>query len=74
MLCPEGAQIQSEIDNKEAEETCAKKTKKILAEGSSGSIELNSFKNPKTWKKSISNFFRNQLRSTKSNDVSYYAI
>ncbi|XP_038213246.1 uncharacterized protein LOC119833332 [Zerene cesonia] len=66
MLCPEGA-IQNEIISKEEEEKVCKKSKKIVAEGT-GSLELNSFKNPRNWKKSITNFFRNQLRSTKSND------
>lgn len=71
MLCPEAYLVQNETVPKEDEETCRKKSKKIPGEGT-GSLELNSYKNPKTWKKSISNFFRNQLRPTKSNDVSYY--
>lgn len=33
------------------------------------SSERNTFKNLKTWKKSISNLFRHQLSSSKSNDV-----
>lgn len=70
MLCPEGSQLDNENVPKEDEQTCKKKSKKIPSEGTS-TLELNSFKNPKTWKKSISNFFRNQLRSTKSNDVRY---
>lgn len=70
MLCPEAYLVPNETVPKEDEETCRKKSKKIPAEGT-GSLELNSYKNPKTWKKSISNFFRNQLRPTKSNDVSY---
>lgn len=68
MLCPEGAHVPNESVAKE-EETDRKKNKKIPGEGT-GSVELHSFKNPKTWKKSITNFFRHQLRSTKSNDVS----
>lgn len=71
MLCPEAYLVQNETIPKEDDETCMKKSKKIPAEGS-GSLELNSYKNPKTWKKSISNFFRNQLRPTKSNDVSTF--
>ncbi|PZC79854.1 uncharacterized protein LOC110374413 [Helicoverpa armigera] len=67
MLCPEAYLVQNETVPKEEEETCRKKCKKIPGEGT-GSLELNSYKNPKTWKKSISNFFRNQLRPTKSND------
>ncbi|CAH0628629.1 unnamed protein product [Chrysodeixis includens] len=67
MLCPEAYLVPNETVPKEDEETCRKKSKKIPAEGT-GSLELNSYKNPKTWKKSISNFFRNQLRPTKSND------
>ncbi|KAL0839913.1 hypothetical protein ABMA28_016530 [Loxostege sticticalis] len=66
MLCPEGAHVPNESVAKE-EETDRKKNKKIPGEGT-GSVELHSFKNPKTWKKSITNFFRHQLRSTKSND------
>lgn len=64
----EGAQFQNELVDKVDENIC-KSSKKIPGEGSS--LEINSFKNPKTWKKSLTNFFRNQLRSTKSNDVSY---
>ncbi|KAF9416267.1 hypothetical protein HW555_006341 [Spodoptera exigua] len=67
MLCPEAYLVQNETVPKEDDETCMKKSKKIPAEGT-GSLELNSYKHPKTWKKSISNFFRNQLRPTKSND------
>lgn len=66
MLCPEGAQVQ--IDNGAKDENNFGKKNKAPIEGT-GSTELNSYKNPKTWKKSITNFFRNQLRSTKSNDV-----
>lgn len=71
MLCPEGTVVENETINKEEEETIWQKkhNRKVPAEGTS-SVELHSFKNPKTWKKSITNFFRNQLRSTKSNDVS----
>nr|XP_053600203.1 uncharacterized protein LOC128669410 [Plodia interpunctella] len=65
MLCPEGEAASKE--NVSKGDTCPKKNRKIPAEGT-GSLELNSFKNPKTWKKSITNFFRHQLRSTKSND------
>lgn len=69
MLCPEGAQFQNEnVTDKEDDDVC-ERNKKIPSEGP-GSLERNSFKNPKTWKKSITNFFRNQLRSTRSNDVS----
>lgn len=70
MLCPEACVVQNETIPKEEDETCTKKSKKVPAEGTEEGLELNSYKNPKTWKKSISNFFRNQLRSTKSNDVS----
>ncbi|CAH4036145.1 unnamed protein product [Pieris brassicae] len=66
MLCPEGSQLQNEIHSKE-EEKIYNKNNNIPGEGTS-SMELRSYKNPKTWKKSITNFFRNQLRSTKSND------
>ncbi|CAK1544756.1 unnamed protein product [Leptosia nina] len=66
MLCPEGYSLQNEIGLKEEEDTAQKNTN-IPGEGTS-SLELQSYKNPKTWKKSITNFFRNQLRSTKSND------
>lgn len=68
MLCPEGEPVPKNETIDKEEETCRKKNKKVIAEGS-GSLELSSFKNPKTWKKSITNFFRHQLRSTKSNDV-----
>lgn len=73
MLCPEAYQVQNEPMPKEDEETCTKKSKKVPADGSGG-LELNTFGNPKNWKKSISNFFNKQLRSTKSIDVSvsYY--
>ncbi|KAM3967979.1 uncharacterized protein ACR2FA_004277 [Aphomia sociella] len=66
MLCPEG-ELSSKENVSKNEEICCKKNRKIHAEGT-GSLELNSYKNPKTWKKSITNFFRNPLRSTKSND------
>ncbi|XP_026765391.2 uncharacterized protein LOC113523596 [Galleria mellonella] len=66
MLCPDGELPVKENVTKD-EEICRKKNRKHHVEGA-GSLELNSYKNPKTWKKSISNFFRNQLRSTKSND------
>ncbi|XP_045763094.1 uncharacterized protein LOC123865911 [Maniola jurtina] len=70
MLCPEGEQLQNEISTKEEKDTCCKKNKKEPIEGSANnnSLDIHSYKNPKTWKKSITNFFRNQLRSTKSND------
>ncbi|RVE52271.1 hypothetical protein evm_003061 [Chilo suppressalis] len=65
MLCPEGAIISN---NKMAkQEVQQKKTNKIPGEGTDN-LELPSFRKPKTWKKSITNFFRQQLRSTKSND------
>lgn len=67
MLCPEG-EIASNESVTKGEDTSRKKNRKNPAEGV-GSLELSSFKNPKTWKKSITNFFRYQLRSTKSNDV-----
>ncbi|OWR44856.1 uncharacterized protein LOC116766440 [Danaus plexippus] len=66
MLCPEGAQYTNETVVKEEDES-SKKNIKMSVEGTS-SLELNSYKHPKSWKKSITNFFRNQLRSTKSND------
>lgn len=75
MLCPdstEGQVVQEQQPSeeiKEQEKVKNKKIKKVPAEGS-GTLELNSYKNPKTWKKSITNFFRNQTRSTRSNDVS----
>ncbi|KOB76471.1 Glutamate-ammonia-ligase adenylyltransferase [Operophtera brumata] len=65
MLCPEGAQFETELVAKEDDKVCGRPSKKIPNEGTG---EMSSFKNLKTWKKSISNFFRNQLRSTKSND------
>lgn len=72
MLCPEGAQFETEIVDKE-DEACGRTSKRVPNEGSStgggGVLEMSSFKNLKTWKKSITNFFRNQIRSTKSNDV-----
>ncbi|XP_013186968.1 uncharacterized protein LOC106132166 [Amyelois transitella] len=64
MLCPEGETVTKE--NVPKEDTCPKKSRKVPVEGT-GSLEIN-LKNPKTWKKSITNFFRHQLRSTKSND------
>lgn len=70
MLCPEGEQFETEIVEKEDEEICGKTSKKVPHVGTGGGLEMSAFKNLKTWKKSISNFFRNQLRSTKSNDVS----
>lgn len=70
MLCPEGTQFETEIVEKEDDEICGKTPKKVPNVGSGGGLEINAFKNLKTWKKSISNFFRSQLRSTKSNDVS----
>lgn len=69
MLCPEGAQVHNDPKKPEEGECVKSKQKKVPADGS-GSLELNSYKSPKTWKKSLSNFFRHQLRSTKSNDVS----
>lgn len=68
MLCPEGSQLLNDILSKDEKETYDNKCKKVPVEGS-GNLELSSYKNPRTWKKSISNFFRNQLRSTRSNDV-----
>lgn len=70
MLCPDGEQIENEIDDKEDDEIYGRTPKKMPTEGSGGPESMNSFKHLKTWKKSISNFFRNQHRSTKSNDVS----
>lgn len=71
MLCPETFHVQDENAlPKEDEQSWKNISKKMPVEGT-GSLELNSYKNPKTWKKSISNFFRNQLRPTKSNDVSF---
>lgn len=70
MLCsesPDGVLVQNET--KEEETVGRNKTRKVPVEGTI-SLELNSYKNPKTWKKSITNFFRNSLRSTRSNDVS----
>ncbi|XP_059059472.1 uncharacterized protein LOC131852767 [Achroia grisella] len=67
MLRPDGEFPIKESVTKDEERTCPKKNKKHHIEGA-GSMELSSYKNPKTWKKSITNFFRNQLRSTKSND------
>ncbi|XP_045459575.1 uncharacterized protein LOC123670113 [Melitaea cinxia] len=66
MLCPEGAQFQNENSMKNEEDSCNKKSN-IPNEGT-GNLELKSYKTTKSWKKSITNFFRNQLRSTKSND------
>ncbi|XP_063380217.1 uncharacterized protein LOC134666829 [Cydia fagiglandana] len=69
MLCPEGdLAIQNEVDTKQAGETCPIKTKKVSPEDSSGTIEFSSssFKNPKTWKKSFANFFRHQIRTSRS--------
>lgn len=80
MLCPdstEGQVVQQQQPSeeiKEQEKVKTKKTKKVPAEGSPDptvpNLELNSYKNPKTWKKSITKFFRNQSRSTRSNEVS----
>lgn len=70
MLCPEGTQYQKDSVKKE-EETYKKN--KVPADGP-GTLDLNSFKHHKNWKKSISSFFRGQLRSTKSNDVSNMTI
>ncbi|XP_075972502.1 uncharacterized protein LOC142974220 [Anticarsia gemmatalis] len=67
MMCPEAIQVRNELSPKEDEESWKNKSKKMPVEGT-GSLELNSYKSPRTWKKSISNFFRNQLRPTKSND------
>ncbi|XP_023948684.1 uncharacterized protein LOC112053489 [Bicyclus anynana] len=67
MLCPEGAPFQNETLPKEEENLCCQKNKKVPIEGTA-SLEIHSYKSPKSWKKSITNFFRNQLRSTKSND------
>ncbi|XP_047546055.1 uncharacterized protein LOC125077965 [Vanessa atalanta] len=64
MLCPEGAQLQIENSLKNEENACSKKNN---VEGPDN-LELNAYKTSKSWKKSITNFFRNQLRSTKSND------
>lgn len=75
MLCPdspEGQVVQQQQPSeeiKEQEKVKNKKAKKVPAEGS-GTLELSSYKSPKTWKKSITNFFRNQTRSTRSNEVS----
>ncbi|XP_028025771.1 uncharacterized protein LOC114239682 [Bombyx mandarina] len=66
MLCPEGSQPENDTLSK-SNDICQKKPNKVPAEGTD-SLELTSYKNPKTWKRSISNFFRNQLRSTKSNE------
>lgn len=66
MICPEGSQYQNDAIKKE-EEYFRKKTK-VPADGL-GALELNSLRNPKNWKKSITNFFRGQIRSSKSNDV-----
>lgn len=71
MLCPEGAQLQSDVGSKD-ENNFSKNSKTPVEE--IGTSEINSYKNPKTWKKSITNFFRIQLRSSKSNDVSMSSI
>nr|XP_034825206.1 uncharacterized protein LOC117982880 [Maniola hyperantus] len=70
MLCPEGEQLQNETIPKEEKDMCSKKNKKQPIEGlaNNTNFDIHSYKNPKTWKKSITNFFRNQLRSTKSNE------
>ncbi|XP_039746326.1 uncharacterized protein LOC120624063 [Pararge aegeria] len=67
MLGPEGAPFKNETLLKEDDETCSMKNRKIPVEGTA-SLEIHSYRSPKNWKKSITNFFRNQLRSTKSND------
>lgn len=72
MLCPEGAQFQNENSMKNEEDSCNKKSN-IPNEGT-GNLELKSYKTTKSWKKSITNFFRSQLRSTKSNDVGFFSI
>lgn len=69
MLCPESAAFENEVMFKE-EDTCSKKNK--VPEQPGSALDIQSYKNPKTWKKSITNFFRNQLRSTKSNDVRFF--
>lgn len=68
MLCPEGDLVETAVKPEE-EITKESHVSDVHAEGVE-SLELNTFKGTKSWKKSISNFFRNQLRSTKSNDVS----
>ncbi|CAH2062771.1 unnamed protein product, partial [Iphiclides podalirius] len=65
MICPEGAQYQNDALKKDEDSICKKN--KVPADGL-GALELNSLRNPRNWKKSISSFFRGQLRSTKSND------
>ncbi|CAG9091934.1 unnamed protein product [Plutella xylostella] len=73
MICPEGHHIQNEVHIKEeddvAEPTLQTQNKKPPINGDvpSGSTELASFRGPKTWKKSITNFFKNPSRS-RSND------
>ncbi|KAJ2950341.1 hypothetical protein O0L34_g8572 [Tuta absoluta] len=62
----EVAQNDIKAEEKKKDES-RKKHNKLPTEGS-GSLELNWYSSAKTWKKSISHFFRNQLRSTKSND------
>jgi hypothetical protein len=68
MLCPEGVIVSNEtvINEEEFDEN----KKKKQCEVTNNSLELNAYKNIKTWKKSITNFFRQQLRSSKSIDVS----
>ncbi|KAL4707471.1 hypothetical protein ACJJTC_000115 [Scirpophaga incertulas] len=65
-VCPEGDN-RSEILVKE-EKFDEQRTDKFSTPNTQKNFELFSYKNPKTWKKSITNFFRHQIRSTKSND------
>lgn len=72
MICPEGFTVENVNAIKE-DEIIKNKNKKVPVEGA-GNVELNSYKNPKTWKKSLTSFFRYSLRSTRSNDVRYILI
>ncbi|VVD02573.1 unnamed protein product [Leptidea sinapis] len=67
MLGPDGTTYQNDVSVKDEEDTRFQKSKRIPIEGTSG-MELNSLKSSRNWKKSITKFFRNQLRSTRSND------
>ncbi|VVD05720.1 unnamed protein product, partial [Leptidea sinapis] len=67
MLGPDGTTYQNDVSVKDEEDTSFQKSKRIPIEGTSG-MELNSLKSSRNWKKSITEFFRNELRSTRSND------
>ncbi|KAI5632949.1 hypothetical protein NE865_14353 [Phthorimaea operculella] len=71
MSAPENVEeeiIQNDVKTEEKKKDGSRKKHNKLPIEGSGSLELNLYSSAKTWKKSITHFFRNQLRSTKSND------